>query len=489
MTLRAPAVTRVLSVVALAWLCAACDTRYAQTAGPGTTKEAGANGGSGGATACAVNLADRLTLTHIALGVPIRYKRPGYDLIPGDEPMPLSINADATAEVAWLEDAGTRVHVTPLDARLERNGADVVTDGVEVGGLVARPDGFALLTRVTDPGQPLTDPAANETIAMAAVLERYAGGARLWSAALTGTSSIASAAYGTEHDCSGSPLDGRLEFNGSKYGAYFAVHGCTGDAHASYFGDKLVYADDSGAFVPGGWSWKCSIDEGLRLLPERDVFTSLCMAADIPYPGLDLVVEGRPAVQLAAEATDIGYCAGQFGSVVKLADGSYVVAWLSRGIIPSDAGRPSAAKKATDIALIHLAADYTPGPLVWVVEDPEVAQANLHLAAYGPDRVFIAWDNIENLVCNPPTTCFGTYAGTHARLIDADGHFVTPDAVISAAPNAGSDIAVLPNGDLAWAFVADPNRNYANPLPSAGPNSPGLPTKTEVTVARLAYCK
>jgi hypothetical protein len=207
----------------------------------------------------------------------------------------------------------------------------------------------------------------------------------------------------------------------------------------------------------------------------------------MPYPGLDLVVAGRPAVQLAPEMTDIGYCAGQFGSVVQLGDGSYVVAWISRGVVDADAGQLQAAKPATDIALIHLAADYTPGPLVWVVETPAVAELNLHLARYGSERIFISWDSVENLACTA-TTCFGTYAGTHARLIDADGRFTSADALISAPPNSGSDIAVLPNGDLAWAFVAEDARNYANPMFGDGPNSPTLPAKTEIGVARLALC-
>lgn len=474
---------RVLSWIVCLLACSACSTRYAQTAGPG--REAG--GGGGSTSTCTAGLAQRLSVTHLAVDVPIRYKRPGYDLIPQDETVALAADDTGAAQIAWLEDEGTRVHVTPLDTALQRGGPDVVIDGVEVGGLVARPNGFALLTRRTDPGQPLTDPAQNLNVAMAAVLTRVNAGAETWSAALTGTSSISSAAYGTEHDCSGSPLNGRLAFNGSKYGAYFAVHGCTDDQHAPYFGDKLVYADDSGAFVAGGWDWNCSINEGLQLIAEAGTFTSLCMAADVPFPGLDLVVEGRPAVQLAPEQTDIGYCAGQFGTVVKMGDGSYVVAWLSRGAIPNDGGQPVAEKQATDIALIHLGADYTPGPIIWVVETPSVAELNLHLAPYGSDRLFITWDSVENLVC-APTTCFGTYAGTHARLIDADGRFVTADAVISAPPNSGADIAVLPNGDLAWAFVPEDSRNYANPLPSGGPNSPALPEKTELAVARLAYC-
>jgi hypothetical protein len=122
-----------------------------------------------------------------------------------------------------------------------------------------------------------------------------------------------------------------------------------------------------------------------------------------------------------------------------------------------------------------------------LLETGSIAEANLHLAAYGADRIFVAWDDIESLQCSP-TTCFGTYTGTHARLIDADGNFLTPDVVISAVPDGPDEIAVLPNGDLAWAFVDDPLRSYANPLPLDSQNLPNVPARRELSIARVAYC-
>ncbi len=484
-------------LAALAATAPACSrTRYAQTAreppaardgGAGASRDAGADAG---ASRCAGTLAQRITVSRVGVNAGIRYKRWGYDGFAGDERIALAIAPDGSAQVAWLDNAGGAVHVTPLDASLARAGSDVQVDGVDVGGLVAQPDGFALLTRRDDPGEPLSDPAAAPgVVGKAAVLVRYRGGREAFAAALTGTTSITQAADPDARDCS-TELLGRLAWNGHKYGAYFAVHGCAGDPHASYYADKLVYADDSGAYLPGGWGWNCSINEGIRLLPEADVFTSLCISDGQPFAGLDLVIEGMPALQLAPEMTTAGYCAGRFGSVVKLSDGGYLVGWLSRGVSTggSGGGRPRAAKMATDIALIRLGADYHPlGDRIWLLETPDVAETSLHLARYGSDRIFVSWESIEDLQCSP-TTCFGRYTGTHARLIDADGNFLTPDATIPAVPNGPDDIAVLPDGDLAWAFVADPARDYSAPLALDAKNVPAVAAKRELSLARVAYC-
>jgi hypothetical protein len=387
--------------------------------------------------------------------------------------------------IAWLDDALSGVHVTPLATNFSRTGPDVFVPGVDIGGLVAQDDGFAVLTRRDDPGEPLGDPA-NGGIGKAAMLVRVRGGTESWAVSLTGTASITSGTTGPARDCA-TALNGRLAWNGAKYGAYFTVHGCDGDVHASYYGDKLAYVDDSGASLPGGWAWNCSINEGIRLLPEPNAFTSLCISDGSPFPGLDLVVEGVPSRQLAREVSGIGYSAGRFGSVVKMGDGSYSVGWLSRGLAPSG-GSSVAAKRAQDIALLRLGSDYsTLGPLTWLMETADVAETNLHLARYGSDRLLVVWDAIDNLRCTE-LTCFGTYAGTHARLTDGAGRFLTEDEVIPAPPNSAEDIVVLPNGDLAWAFVEDDARNYDGPLTQSPGGAPDVPPKRMLSIARMEYC-
>jgi hypothetical protein len=48
---------------------------------------------------------------------------------------------------------------------------------------------------------------------------------------------------------------------------------------------------------------------------------------------------------------------------------------------------------------------------------------------------------------------------------------------------------VLPNGDLLWAFVPDPERNYAGKLFLDEDGVPIAPPRREIGVARLRYCR
>jgi hypothetical protein len=454
------------------------------SAAGGTSGTGGASNESGGALpTCPATLAARLTLTDVTVDEDIRYKRPSYDSFPADERVAFSIGPDGAAQLAWLDNTLQRVHVTPLTQAGKPADLDVVVPGNDLGGLVARDDGFALLTRRDDPGEPLADPAARNTIAKAAVLVRVRNRSEVFAAALTGTAQVdPTLPADQKRDCTGSPLAGRLAFNNSRYGAYFVVHGCAGHPLASFYGDKLSYLDDDGSYSPGGWSWNCSINEGLRLLPEAGPFTSLCISEGTPFRGLNLVIEGKPPVLLSPEfSISPGYSAAQFGSVVQMGDGSYVVGWLSRGT-------GSALKPANDLAFMRLARDYTPLSVpTWLLETPITAETNLHLAAYGPDRLLVSWDSIDDAFCDEHT-CFGTYSGTHFRLIDMAGNFLTPDEVSSAAPNSEDDIGKFPNGDLGWAFVPEEPRSYDGPLLTNAAGVPLVPAKRLLRIARLRYC-
>jgi hypothetical protein len=456
------------------------------TAGAGGTT-AGQSGESGSGTSCPESLAERLIVTTFTTDVDVRYKRRGYDWFPLDERIALADGPNGDFHVAWIENAGDGVRVTPLDANGERHADDVVLPGYDVGGLVAHDDGFVLLTRRDDPGEPLADPANDGAIAAAAMLVRVDGGVETFAAPLTGTQTIVPGVpEARQRDCAPVTLNGRLAFNGEKYGAYFQVHGCEGHPSASFYADKLVYADPSGNALDGGWDWGCSINQGIRLLPEAEgSFTTLCLSDGAPGPGLNLVTE-EESLLLAREMTTVGFCAGQFGSLVRLDDG-YLVGWLSRGFVQDGSSR-AAEKQATDIAILRLDAELTPvSPLRWVVETDDTTETNLHLARYG-DRVLVVWDSVENVACSN-TSCFGNYTGTHARLMDPGGAFVTQDALIPAPPPTNDDIVVLPNGDLAWAFVPDPERDYRETLDLGTDGAPVATPRREIALARLRYCK
>jgi hypothetical protein len=359
--------------------------------------------------------------------------------------------------------------------------------GIDIGGLAARPDGVAVLVRRDDPGEPLADPAADFQIAKAAVLVRIRQGVEQAALPLTGTASVVASTVGPARDCAASPLNGRVEWNGSKYGIYFAMHGCQGDAHASFYGDKLAYLDDAGRAVPGGWAWGCSIDDGLRLLAGASAFTPICLSDNTPFQGLSLVIEGTAPVLLGPELSAPGYSAGRLGSIARINETTAMVGWLSRGVKPNG-GRQEALKTAHDIAVVKLGGPgSTVGPLVWVTNTPSIAEWGLHLAPYGRSRLLAVWQSFENLECNGQT-CLGTYTGTHARLMDLDGNFVTPDELISATPNDDEDIRVFPNGDVGFAFVAFADRDRKGPLPLGDGGVPLVPPVRTLSVARLAYC-
>ena len=254
--------------------------------------------------------------------------------------------------------------------------------------------------------------------------------------------------------------------------------------------------DDQGKLVEGGWSWGgCQIDEDLRLLPEASSFSSFCIATNSPNPGVNLVSDSTSSVSIATDFAIQGFCSAQFGSVVKLGDGSYLLVWLSRGGANADGSFPL--RPANDIALVHLAAapSYaTVGAITWLTNSDTINETNLHFAAYGPDRFLISWDSVENLNCKAKpyqVTCYGDYTGTHFRLIDGQGRYLTPDETMPAPPNSRDDFVVFPNKDVGWVFVPNSDRSYSGDLPLGlqnFPKVPLVPKKRQISVARLLYC-
>jgi len=464
-----------------------CGTKIAQTTlDPGLESfgsDAGAMTTPTGA--CPATLRERLTVTRIDVDGDIRYRRAGYGGVARDERMAFAVQPSGAAQVAWLDNSLASVHVTPLTKEQTRAAPDAIVDGFDLGGLVAHDDGFAILTRRADPGEPIGNLAAEGPVAPAAFLVRVREGRELFAAPLTGTLNITDAADSMRRDCS-SGLFGRLAFNGSFYGSYFVVRGCSGDWAEGHYGDKLVYADADGHFVKGGWTWRCSRNLGIRLLPEDGAFTSLCMSDGAPQAGLNLVVSGQTSRLIAREYALPGYSGGEFGSVVKLADGRYFVAWVSRGVRETASSTLEVGMDQHDIGYQILSRDYAAiGRPTWLFSTRDVDETNLHLVPYGPNRILVVWDTVESPQCRAGV-CLGPYGGTHVRLIDADGSFASAEEIIPAPPASGDDIAVYPNGDVGWAFVPAA-RDYSSILQTTN-GVPNVPPTRQISVARLTYC-
>jgi len=461
-----------------------CGTKIAQTTYQPAADHPGSDAGESPMRppTCGPTLKERLTVTSIPVDEDIRYKRAGYHGFPSDERIAMDVQPSGASQVAWLDNGLSSVHVTPLTADETRAAPDTVIEGFDIGGLVAHEDGFAVLTRRNDPGDPIGDIPDAGPVAPAAFLVRVRNNREVFADPLTGTRNITDDGDASRRDCS-TGLFGRLAFNGYFYGSYFAVRGCKGDWADGRYGDKLVYADTRGQFLRGGWTWRCSQNLGLRLLPERNAFTSLCMSDNEPQPGLNLVVGGLASKLIAREATLPGYAGGDFGSVVKVADGRYLLGWVTRGVRVNAAGAIEAGMDTHDIAYTFISSNYVPSAKAsWLFRTPDVHEINLHLAPYGADRILLVWNTITSPQCSDGL-CLGAYGGTHFRLMYLDGTFVGPEEVIDAPPNDGDDIVVFPNGDLGWAYVGGP-RDYSAVL--VNPSS--APPMRQISVAKLMYC-
>jgi len=418
---------------------------------------------AGASTTTAGDLA--VSTTSVSLSAKFPYLSAGYNNTREWTRTATAVAPNGTLRVAWPASDG--IHVTPLTSAGKRSGADTIVKGAkEVGGLVAHNDGFALLTRVAD---------TNKWHDTAAALVRYTNGKQSWRTKLTGTAS---------HDTSPT-LDGQLTWNGSKYGAYFVVHGAGGFADGHY-GDKLSYISGKGSKLSGGWSWGCSHNEGIALHAEKTgAFTSLCF--DDWRSGL-FVSTGIGAPDVAPvvqrEQCWAGYCGGTFpgrsGDLVRSSTGRYATAFASRGAAsakknPDDSsGRGWTVTPKTSTHQVAVAflknRNSGPGKAIYLSNTKGTEHVDVHLAPYGKDRLLLSWESLKNAKCNAGT-CTGTFTGTHLRLIDWNGKFQSADKVVQA--RITGDIAVLKDGTLTWAYVPV-TPSYASPLNGASPTSKTL---------------
>ena len=374
---------------------------------------------------------------------------PGYNELATWSRVDTATAPNGTIYVAW--DATDGVHVAHLGASRARIGPDVVIKGArEVSGLVARPNGFAILTRL---------PGSNVFGDTEAHLLRYRGTALAWNRQLTSNSSGDSAPV----------LDGTLAWNGSRYGAYFVIHGVSGPAQGHY-GDKLVYVNDSGKVLPGGWGWGCSHNEGIALAPEASgPFASLCF--EDWRSGLFISTGiGAPdnAPVISYEQCWAGYCGGQFGGMVRIAGGKFAVAFTTRGstkVVGDGTGRghivtPRYSTHQLAFAVLNSAASAVTEKKIVLSLNTSVDHLDVQIAPYGNNRLLLAYESVKVRSCSAGT-CTGTFTGTHLQLLTLAGKEV--GAAVEIPEHIAGQIGVLANGDLVWAY-APVTPDYASPI-------------------------
>jgi hypothetical protein len=497
-------------VVALSCACAsaACSTEIATAVHPRPTP------GLPEPQPCtSPRITDRITETSITLPEAVRYRRSlSYFGLPQDERIAFSSSTNNASYVAWLNNSGTYVHVTPVavtGTEMARSEPDYLVPGTELSGLVAFDDGFALLTRRTDRGDPIGEGGMP---AQATHLVRWKNGSELFAVALTGTASITNADLSEKRDY---PFgqSGRLAFKGTHYGAYFSVRGFSAptggppqDRYAGEHGDKFVQIDDSGRLV-NAWRMGCRQHLQGRLIADESGFVRFCLSdGTIGNPGLQVVEGTANARHLAFESSpppmiERGYGGGNFGSAVKTASG-YLVAWSSRGVsLPINATSPEAAHESHEpaVAVLDNNRQLTSSP-EWpflMTRPPPQDAVNVHAAAYG-DKVLVVWETIETPQFRHPRELptvragegfsTGVYGGTHFRLVDAAGKSASQEDWLprAIAPNGADDIVQLSNGDLMWAYVREPQRDFQTIVANA--DLPNLPNLYEIRLVRLTYC-
>ncbi|MEU4163547.1 RNA polymerase sigma factor [Actinoplanes sp. NPDC026670] len=413
-----------------------------------------------------------ITTTTITLPVPFAYRIGGYSGKQHSRRTPFAVAPNGTAWLAWLAADGANVHVTPLGKDLKRSGDDVVVPGREASGLIAHDDGFALLTRRADPnGNTFGDSGA--------YLIRYRGGKQAWSSVLT------DAATSTPM------LVGDLAWNGTVYGAYFAVRDESG-----HFGDRLSYRDAGGSPVSGGWTWGCSHNTGIALAAEKKLpFASVC--ANDWKDGLFLntgIGFPRPgAARLDHEECVAGYCGEPFGgdggsysNLVRFADGRYLLAWQSRGWSRTspdpadDYGYLVTARwKNHNVAVTSLsdknsaATPLTTDPstraIRYLTSTAASDHVNVRIGRFGTNA-FVVWDQVAVSGCSAGV-CDGRYTGTYGQVLTAAG--VPSGKARKLDVQVGGDLVPLADGTLAWPFV-DKTPDYR----SRGKASPTTKTIT-----------
>ena len=216
---------------------------------------------------------------------------------------------------------------------------------------------------------------------------------------------------------------GRLLWDGTRWATYYTVNRLWPDGIAHY-GDQLRFFDASGGDDGTAWGWGCSHSMEVRIAHNGTTLAPVCASDCFPEKGIH--VNHRSAMLYPDEGGS--NCAGRYGTTLG-------------GVVPTSDGfwvtfTATDARASHDVAVIHVANDYTPGSPIWLTADA-YDDANVHAARYGAGFV-VAWTGM---------------GGTDriARL-DTTGTVVEgPVDVPTAALAGASDFFLFSNGDVGWA--------------------------------------
>jgi hypothetical protein len=323
----------------------------------------------------------------------------------GDLPVLLSAVDDGTARVAWT-DTAQNVHVTPLDASLQRAADDLTVAGEEMRGLVAHDDGAAVLVRrghdmrlvrLFDDGSTPIDVEIIGDEDESVVGNKWIG-------------------YATH--------EGRLVWDGSRYAAYFGHMQKWSDGIA-HQGDILRWYDANGASTSGSpsWSWGCSHSLDVRAGFIGTTLGTVCLSDAFPSHGFHYNHDDTSLFY--TQGNQMGLSDGRLGGFTTHQGEFYVT-------FTSPEGRSS-----DDIALMSIDTSGTASPVAWLTETNAVDEGDSYLASYGDDLLVGWWSG----------------GALQIAVSDEWGGLSQGPVALTAEIGPRDDMVTLANGDVAWAYA------------------------------------
>ena len=313
----------------------------------------------------------------------------------------LSPSPNGESKVGW-QDSGGNIRVTPLTDSDQRKANDIIVGQGKLYDLVAHNNGFAILVMRNNR---MYIEKFNET------------GTNIFSVELTDAD-----------DRVDSWHTGKLDFNGTRYSAYFAIHGTSGWTEG-HEGDKLKYISQTGSIETGGWEWGCSHSMDQRLINSGSSILPLCVSDC--YPGKGIYLNNN---YLLSEAD--GDCSGgtnaRFGAAASAEDHGVLVYLSIDNRSQWDVIFDSFSGSAPYTNRTERALTNTTGQ----------NEINPKIVPYAPGTFLVSWES----------------SGGGMRifqLIDLDGTPLTPPEPVDVYAGPVNDFKLFPNGDIGWAYAWD----------------------------------
>ncbi len=313
----------------------------------------------------------------------------------------LSPSPNGESKVGWQDVSGI-IHVTPLTSGDERKADDILVGAGKLYDLVAHDNGFAVLimkdTRM--------------------YVEKYNdAGTRIFRTELTDSD-----------DRVDNWHTGKLAYDGTKYSAYFAIHGTAGWTEG-HEGDKLKYIDPLGTIQLGGWEWGCSHSMDQRFVSSDSADIPICVSDC--YPGKGIYLENRYQVSQA-----VGDCSGstnaRFGEAAMAGEHGVLVYLSIDGRSRWDVIFDSFAGSAPFAVRSEVALTST----------PDKNEINPKVVPVADDKLLVSWETSDGGM--------RTF-----QFVDLDGNPLGAPEMVDVHAGPVNDFKIYPNGDIGWAYAWD----------------------------------